>query len=112
MPARTPEEAAQAQLDAYNARDLEAFLACYTEDVEVFDLPGTEAKLQGREAMRPVYGRMFDATPDLHCELVARLCHDRFVIDQEYVTGRAEPVRAVATYEVIDGLIRRVWFLR
>ena len=30
---------AQRQLDAYNARDLERFVAEYTEDVEVFVLP-------------------------------------------------------------------------
>ena len=30
----SPQALAQAQLDAYNARDLEAFVAVYAEDVE------------------------------------------------------------------------------
>ena len=39
----------------------------------------------------------------------------RFVIDHEEVTGTfgdtSRTIHAVAIYEVIDGLIRRVWFL-
>ena len=34
-----PAALAQRQLDAYNAHDLEAFLACYAYDVEVYELP-------------------------------------------------------------------------
>lgn len=109
---RTPEEAAQAQLDAYNARDIEAFLACYHPDVEIYRLPGTEPTMRGRDGMRTVYAKLFAETPDLHCELVQRICHDRFVVDQELVTGRGEPLRAVAIYEVVDGLILRTWFPR
>ena len=33
---------AQRQLDAYNAHDLERFVAEYTDDVVVYRLPGTE----------------------------------------------------------------------
>jgi hypothetical protein len=45
---------------------------------------------------------------------VNRICHDRFVVDQEEVTGIPgfEVVRAVAIYEVVDGLIERAWFLK
>jgi len=108
----TPEQAAQAQLDAYNARDIEAFLLPYHEDVELARFPSGEVFARGHEQMREIYGAMFAETPDLHCRLVQRMCHGNFVIDQEDVTGRKEPVKAVAIYEVANGLIRRAWFLR
>ena len=43
-----------------------------------------------------------------------RICHDRFVVDHEDVTGvpGRERVGAVAIYEVSEGLIVRAWFLR
>ncbi|MDH3593114.1 MAG: nuclear transport factor 2 family protein, partial [Planctomycetota bacterium] len=63
----TPEEAAQAQLDAYNARDIEAFLAAYDPAVEVAQLPSGEVTARGRDAMRPIYQGLFERAPDLHC---------------------------------------------
>ena len=110
----SPADLAQRQLDAYNARDLEAFLACYAEDCVVSAHPSGDTMLEGREAMRVRYGRLFAEHPDLHCTLLARVEHDVFAIDHEHVVG-IKPnaiVYAVAMYEVREGLIQRVWFLR
>ena len=46
-----PESFVQRQLDAYNARDLARFVAEYTEDVQVFRLPGLQPARIGREAL-------------------------------------------------------------
>ncbi len=110
----TPKEAAQAQLDAYNARDIEAFLAPYHPDIVLARLPGDESFARGHGEMRAIYGEKFATTPDLHCKLIDRICHDRFVVDQEEVTGVPghDLIHAVAIYEVIDGLIVRAWFLK
>ena len=108
----TPEQAAQAQLDAYNARDIDAFLLPYHPDVELARLPGNEVFARGHPQMRAIYADLFARTPDLHCRLRNRVCHDRFVVDHEEVTGGKEPKGAVAIYEVVDGLIVRAWFLR
>ena len=110
----TPADLAQRQLDAYNAGDLEAFLACYAEDCTVRAHPSGAVMMRGREAMRDRYGRLFAEHPDLHAKLLARIEHEVFAIDHEHVVGLRpdEVVYAVATYEVRGGLIRRVWFLR
>jgi len=109
-----PETAAQAQLDAYNARDIDAFLAAYHKDVELFRLPGDERFARGHDEMRSIYAKLFESAPELHCRLIARIAHERFVIDHEDVTGipGREHLGAVAIYEVVDGLIRRAWFLK
>ncbi len=110
----TPEEAAQRQLDAYNARDLEAFLDVYAQDAEVRDLAGGALLMEGREAMRARYAELFGASLRLRCLLRNRIAHGAFVIDHEEVTGMRDgpPVEAVAIYEVREGSIRRVWFAR
>ncbi len=46
------------QLAAYNASDLDAFVACYHEDIRVLD--GEEETLRGREAFRERYRGLFE----------------------------------------------------
>jgi imidazolonepropionase-like amidohydrolase len=111
--APNPEWVVQEQLDAYNARDLARFLAVYAPDALLERQPSGEV-LETGDAMRQTYGTLFSANPELHCRVLHRTVLGRFVIDQELVTGIADRpyLHAVATYEVDDGLIRHVWFLR
>ncbi|MFK7930751.1 MAG: nuclear transport factor 2 family protein [Myxococcota bacterium] len=107
------QDLAQRQLDAYNAGDIDAFVACYAQDVRIWDLHTNAITLQGRPAMRERYGALFERCPDLHAELVGRLSLGATAVDQERVTGMgADVVHAIATYEVRDGLIQQVWFAR
>jgi len=104
---------AQRQLDAYNAGDIEAFAACYAPDVRIWDLHSNTVTLQGRPALRERYGALFTRCPELHAELVGRLCLGSTAVDQERVTGMGDDVvHAIATYEVRDGLIQQVWFAK
>jgi hypothetical protein len=108
-----PEEVADRQLAAYNAQDVEAFVACYDADVEAFELPSTDRTLSGRSEMRERYSRLFARHPKQRCRILQRTVEGRFVIDHEEITGRdGGTVRAVALYEVQGDRIRRVWFLR
>lgn len=103
----------QRQLDAYNARDLAAFVAQYAEDVRVYRMPATEPALVGRAALADYYARNRFNIPTLHAELVNRMAFGNKVIDQELITGIGPgPVGAAAVYEVRDGLIAAVWFFR
>ncbi len=108
-----PEDAVQGQVDAYNARDIEAFLSFYAEDVLIERLPEGKVLHENRGSMREGYQKLFDASPELHCHILQRTISDSVVIDHEFVTGArgGDAIRAVAVYEVVDGLIQRVMFL-
>lgn len=111
--ARIARQAAQNQLDAYNAHDIEAFVACYAEDVVIRDLKTNEVTGEGRGQMRTGYGAMFERFPKVHASVTTRTVVRSFVFDHEYVTGRGEAIIVMAIYEVgDDGLITRVWFAR
>jgi hypothetical protein len=105
-------DAVQAQVEAYNARDLEAFVACYAPDVAIEDGEGRELS-RGLEQLRADYGQLFAQSPGLHCQVIHRTHVGDYVIDEEIVTGRgANPIHAVAIYRVEQGLIAHVRFLR
>jgi len=107
-----PNEIVQAQLDAYNRHDLETFLSLYADDAQIFDYPD-QPLMAGKDAMRERYRKLFDSSPQLHAAVLHRIVFYRFVVDQETVTGRQDgQIEAVAVYEIKDGRIVRVTFLR
>lgn len=91
-------------------RDLEAFLEPYSDEVEIYNFPD-ELRSKGKAAMRAA--ALFDASPQLHAELVNRIELGDTVVDRERVTGaRGKPVEAIAIYNVKDGKISRVTFVQ
>lgn len=107
----TPELVVQRQLDAYNARDLQAFVAQYRDDVQVFRLPAVAPVLSGKPAFADFYAQERFNLPALEAQILNRIVMGNKVIDHERISGvRAEPFDAVAVYQVIDGLISAVWF--
>lgn len=109
----SPEELAQMQLNAYNCGDIEAFLAPYSQDVELYDFPD-ELTSKGKDKMTPRYADMFKRLPDLHCELVQRDVLGNTVIDHERITGipGVEPFEAIAIYKIEGEKIAKVYFIR
>jgi hypothetical protein len=104
---------AQEQLDAYNNRDIDAFMVPYSEDVKIFQFPDV-LLYEGKDKMRDNYARYFGMTPDLHCHLVNRIVQGNTVIDQEEVTrvNGEEPTKAIAIYKIRDEKIAEVYFIK
>jgi hypothetical protein len=106
-------DAVERQLAAYNARDIDAFLACFEERVIMEDAVG-KVLVQGVPELRQTYGPLFRDRPELRAELLWRERLGEHVVDVEVVTGlAAEPQHGVAIYHLDDdGLIDRVRFIR
>lgn len=106
------EQVVQAQLEAYNARDLDAWLDTYSEDAEQFmQHMGSLAK--GRQAIRQRMEERF-RDPALHARLVHRTTMENIVVDHELVT-RTFPdglaiVEMICIYEVRAGKIVKASF--
>ncbi len=110
---KTPVELIQQQVNAYNARDIKAFLATYSPEVQIYNHPDS-LLFTGLDQMETVYSRLFENNPKLHVEIINRIVSGDFIIDQERVTGfpNDRVINAVAIYEVKDVLIHKVWFVR
>jgi hypothetical protein len=106
----TPEALAQRQLNAYNARNIEAFLEPYAEDVEVYTYPD-QLMFKGKDLMRTGYSQMFNSTSNLHCELENRIIQGNIVIDEERVQFGDKILEATAIYHIKNGKIQKVYFI-
>jgi len=105
-----PESVVQRQLDAYNARDLEGFLASFGEEVRVYRPPATDFALVGTAAIGSFYAMPRFNRAGLHADVLNRVVLGNKVIDHERISGVGErPFEVVIVYEVIDERIRRVW---
>ncbi len=106
-----PEAVVQRQLEAYNARDIDALMATYTDDVEHFEFPATLFASGAKQVRERLAVRLQE--PNLHAKLVNRIVMGNLVIDHEQIT-RTFPegtgsVEMVAMYEVRGDTIAKAW---
>ena len=106
----TAEKIVNEQLDAYNARDIDKFVATYSEDIEIYNSKGVMT-MKGHAQLRERYDALFKNTPNLHCRIVNRIKINNKIIDNENVNMNDRLVEAVAIYEVVDGKIKKVTFV-
>ena len=103
----------QAQLEAYNAQDLDAYCAFFAEDVVVSDLNGAMG-VRGLVAYRAKYDGVFRQFPQNKVELLNRMVCGSTVIDHEKVirSPGGETFEVIAIYTLADGKIARVDFAK
>ena len=103
----------ECQLEACNARDLDAFVGCYAEDCVLAALNGPVTET-GREALRVRYAKTFAENPDNRATLLGRIQLGDIVVDHEDVArgpGR-DRFQVLAIYTVTNGQIARVDFAK
>lgn len=104
-----PEQVVQAQLEAYNARDIEAFMATFDASASLWNFGETEPIASGADALRTIYQRVFDQSPNLNSTVINRTVIGSKVIDYEVIVGRSStdnsPMHLVMIYEVRKGKI-------
>lgn len=108
-----PAQVVQAQVDAFNAHDIDAFAACYADDVTVTDLSGKDPVIKGIPALKKTYAFLAKMPKQFHVEIVQRAVTGPIVVDRERAIGlpaaKGQP-EAMAIYEVRHGKIQNVWF--
>jgi hypothetical protein len=102
----------QMQLEAYNARDIDAFMQWWSNDCLYYAFPDT-LLASGTDATLERHVERF-REPDLHGTLLHRLTMGNMVIDHETVRrtfpeGVGE-IDVVCNYEVENGQITKAWF--
>jgi putative hydrolase of HD superfamily len=110
-----PDDAAypvQMQLEAYNARDIDAFMPWWADDCQYYVFPD-QLVAGGGEEIRERHVERFKE-PNLHGKLLHRIVMGNMVVDHETVIrtfpdGPGE-LDVICIYEVVDGKIAKAWF--
>lgn len=108
-----PKAVVLAQHKAYAAHDIDAFAACYSDDVIITFLSSDRKPVIGIAALRARYGKRFKLAPKgFHSEYLNEIANGPIVVVLErLVDGRAGwPKKDVAMFEVRNGKIVHVWF--
>lgn len=109
------EQIVQKQLDCYNNRDMEGYIALFSENVKFYDHATREVTIEGVDACREMYQSLFDASPNLKSTIIKRIVMGNVVIDHESIVGRKgsdEVLELILVFEVEEGLIGKVTVIR
>jgi len=108
----SPLAVVQAQLDAFNAKDVDALLRAYAPDAEQFALHG-QRLAKGHDELRQRYTLRF-TEPDLDARLLSRMVMGNIVTDLELITRNFPEgvglLEMLCIYEVVHGRIQRASF--
>ncbi len=104
---------ADRQLKAYNARNIDEFMACWAENAKYYAHPD-QLLANGISEIRQRHVQRFEDT-NLHGKLISRVSVGKTVIDYETVT-RTFPdgigtMDVAAIYEIQEGKIQTAWFI-
>lgn len=106
----TPLAIVNQRMAAYNRHDIDEFLDLYSDDIAIFTYPDRHLG-QGRDHLKRIFEPLF-AEGKAHVEVHAQIVKDSFVINHETVDYGDRQVEYVSIYEVRDGLIQSVRFVR
>ncbi len=112
-----PAAVVQAQVEAYNRHDVEAFLNCYAEDATVEWLDGHMAPAKGMSALRAEFGflgKIPAAGAGYGVDVMSRTITGPTVANVEHLRGLPPGASAMpdmlVIYEVREGKIVHAWF--
>ena len=108
---------AVAYVEAYNDRDLEAMLALMHEDVEWLSVQGSETAVfaNGKADLAAQMEGYLASQSATYSTVEGSVGDGRFVAVREVAhwtdaEGNARSQSSLAIYEIVDGLVRRVWY--
>lgn len=107
----SPENLVQRQVNAYNAQDIDQFMNTYADDIKIYDFPNT-LRLEGKEKLRETFDKMFKKVTNLYCKIENRSVLGNKVVDREHVRFGDKYSDVIAVYEIENGKIAKVTFIR
>lgn len=109
--AKSPLEIVNARMSAHNQHDMRTFLSCYSEDIQVYDFPATKLGSRGKKHIEEIFSPLF-ATQAVKVTVHSQMVNGNFVVNRETVVREGKSVEYISIYEVIDGVIESVRFIK
>ena len=106
----TPLEIVNKRMALYNNHDFQGFIKLYADDVEIYTYPN-QLLATGTDNLASIFEPKF-AAKSIKVEIVSQMNNGNYVINHEIVTEEGKDTKYVSIYEVINGLIKTVKFVR
>jgi metallo-beta-lactamase class B/metallo-beta-lactamase class B GIM len=106
-----PIDIVNARMDAYNKHDINAFLETYSEEIQIFDYPNTPIGKKGKAHIKMIFAPMFDEGK-IQVKIHHQITQGNYVINHETVMYGDKKTKYVSIYEIKNGLIESVQFVR
>jgi len=106
----SPLEIVNKRMEYYNLNNFEKFIKLYADDVKIYTYPN---KLLGKgtENITSIFKPKF-ASKSIQVEIVSQMNNGNHVINHEIVTENGIETKYVSIYEINNGLITSVRFVR
>ncbi|MGG9971910.1 amidohydrolase family protein [Ferruginibacter sp. SUN002] len=99
----------QRQINAYNTRNIEAFLEPYADNVEFYNF-STKSFEKGKNKMRKAYAKLFATSPDTHIEIKEKLVlEDRIITKERIFSNSNSVVEQTKIYFIKNNKIKGVY---
>jgi hypothetical protein len=97
---------------AYNAKDLDTYIACFSPDVEVFNASGV-LMFKGADKLREHFEAFFHDNPGARRRIIDRVVTGNKIVEREQLVGlKGSPEQSVTSvYELDNGLIKSFFFI-
>ena len=107
----SPIDVVNARMLAYNNHDLEAFLNTYSDYIEVYTYPDIKLGKSGIGQISAIFKPMFKEG-GISVKIHSQISNGNYVINHETVTYNGIGKKYVSIYEVVNGKILSVRFVR
>ena len=97
-------------MDLYNRHDFEEFIKLYAPDVKIYTYPD-QLLGTGTDNIASIFKPKF-ANKSIQVEIVGQMYNGSHVVNHEIVTEGGIDKKYVSIYEVEEGLIKSVRFVR
>ncbi|MEE9363811.1 MAG: nuclear transport factor 2 family protein [Cellulophaga sp.] len=103
-------EVVNKRMEFYNLHDFEKFIQLYNNDIKIYTYPN---KLlgTGTDNITSIFEPKF-TSKSIQVQIVSQINNGNYVINQEIVTENGIDTKYVSIYEVENGLIKSVKFVR
>lgn len=108
---KAPLDVVNARMAAYNNHDLTSFLNTYSDSIQIFTYPNIPLGKPGKEHLAFIFEPMFKEK-SVSVKIHSQITQGKYVINHETVTYEKKEQKYVSIYEVENGLIKSVQFLR
>ncbi len=106
----SPIDIVNLRMQAYNDYDIDKFLSVYSDNVRIYTYPDKELA-KGKTHIKSIFEPMFNEK-SVSVKIHHQIPKDSYVINHETVNYGEEETEYVSIYEVRNGLITSVRFVR